>query len=229
MEAKKSLRANLEKNKSVHFMMGIIVALAILFTGFEWGESYINLETNYWPDPDEIDIVDITPTRQDPPEPPKPEVILKTPDILVLLDNDEEADTTGVAPSDDPNGTPQPQPIPPADEPIEEQPEDYIHCNAEIMPQFPGGDAALLKWIAEHVSYPAVAAENGIEGLVSCSFVINTDGSISQVEILRSKDPLLDKEAVRVLKMMPNWKPGMQQGKAVRVKYTVPVRFRLQK
>ena len=97
------------------------------------------------------------------------------------------------------------------------------------MPEFPGGELSLMKWIAENVSYPVVAAENGVEGLVACSFVVNTDGSICDIEVLRSIDPLLDKEAVRVLERMPNWKPGMQQGKNVRVKYTIPVRFRLKK
>ena len=229
MEAKKSLRANLEKSKSIHFMMGLIVALAILFTGFEWGERYINLDTNYRPNIDGNEIIEILPTRQDPPEPPKPEIILKTPDILIEVDNDADADTTSIAPSEDFNGTPQPKPIPPVENDVEEPAEDHIHINAEVMPVFPGGETALLKWIADHVSYPAVAAENGIEGLVACTFIINTDGSISNVEVLRSKDPLLDKEAIRVLKMMPNWKPGMQQGKAVRVRYSVPVRFKLQK
>ena len=229
MEIKKSLRANLEKGKSTHFMMGMVVALAVLFTGFEWGERYINLDTNYKISTNGIEIIEIAPTRQDPPEPPKPEVILKTPDILIEVDNDQDADTTNIAPSEDYGKAPQPVYSSTIEDKKEEPADDYIHVNAEIMPEFPGGETALLRWIAEHVNYPAVAAENGVEGLVACSFVINTDGSISNVEVLRSKDPLLDKEAIRVLKTMPNWKPGMQQGKAVRVKYSVPVRFRLQK
>ncbi len=228
MEIKKSRRANLEKSKSVNFMMGMVVALAIVFTGFEWGEKYLNLDTNYAPDRfiDLIEIID--PTRQEPPEPPKPEII-KTPDILTIVDNEKEVEPAKIAPTEDFNDVPQPEYIPLPEDTRDEPADDYVHVNAEIMPEFPGGNTALLKWIAENMNYPAVAAENGIEGLVACSFVINTDGSISNVEVLRPKDPSLDKEAIRVLKSMPNWKPGMQQGKAVRVKFSVPVRFRLQK
>ncbi|MDR2914220.1 MAG: TonB family protein [Tannerella sp.] len=228
MEIKKSQRANLEKSKSVNFMIGMIVALAVLFTGFEWGERYLNLNTNYVPDPftDIVDVID--PTRQDPPEPPTPEII-KTPDILTIVENEKEVEPAQIAPTEDFKDMAQPVYTPPVEEKTEEPTDDYIHVNAEIMPEFPGGNTALLKWIAENVNYPTIAAENGVEGLVACSFVINTDGSISNVEVLRSKDPLLDKEAIRVLKTMPKWKPGMQQGKAVRVKFSVPVRFRLQK
>lgn len=229
METKKSLRANLEKGKSLHFTMGMVVALAILFTAFEWGDRYINLETNYGPGPDGIDVIDIPQTKQEDPEPPKPEIVLKTPEILDIVDNDAKADTTGIAPSEDLGGTPQPSPAPPAVDDFVEPAVGHIHINAEVMPEFHGGQAALLKWIAENVNYPAAAAENGIEGRVACSFVVNADGSISHVEVLRSKDPLLDKEAIRVLSRMPNWKPGLQQGKPVRVKFSMPVVFRLQK
>jgi protein TonB len=96
------------------------------------------------------------------------------------------------------------------------------------MPEFPGGDAALLKWIADHINYPTIAQENGIQGRVSCSFTVNADGSVEDVKVARSVDPNLDKEAVRVLSMLPKFKPGEQRGKKVRVKYSVPVRFRLQ-
>ena len=97
------------------------------------------------------------------------------------------------------------------------------------MPEFPGGQAELMKYLASNVKYPVIAQENGIQGRVICQFVVNKDGSIVDVEVVRSGgDPSLDKEAVRVIKSMPKWKPGKQRGKAVRVKYTVPVLFRLQ-
>ena len=230
METKKSLKANLEKGKIISFMMGLIVALAVLFTAFEWGERDIKIETNtkiseplYVGEPP-------LPSVPEPPEPPKPEVI-KNQEILVIVDDSEKVDPYKITPSEFNEKEPQPVYVytPPVIEDKEEINPDEIIIHAEIMPVFPGGDAALLKWIAERIVYPTVAAENGIDGLVSCSFVVNADGSISNVEIVRSKDPLLDKEAVRVLKLLPNWKPGMQGGKFVRVKYNVPVRFRLQK
>ena len=98
----------------------------------------------------------------------------------------------------------------------------------EQMPSFPGGDAELMKFLSTHIKYPVVAEENGIQGRVIATFVVERDGSISDVKVIKSVDPSLDKEAIRVLKSMPKWIPGKQNGSAVRVKYTVPVTFRLQ-
>ena len=98
----------------------------------------------------------------------------------------------------------------------------------EQMPSFPGGYAELMKFLHDHMKYPAVAEENGIQGRVICTFVVERDGSITDVKVIKSVDPSLDKEAIRVLKSMPKWIPGKQNGSAVRVKYTVPVTFRLQ-
>ena len=98
----------------------------------------------------------------------------------------------------------------------------------EQMPSFPGGDAELMKFLHDHMKYPAVAEENGIQGRVICTFVVERDGSITDVKVIKSVDPSLDKEAIRVLKSMPKWIPGKQNGSAVRVKYTVPVTFKLQ-
>jgi len=98
----------------------------------------------------------------------------------------------------------------------------------EQMPSFKGGDAALMEWLSKNIKYPVVAEENGIQGRVVATFVVERDGSITDVKVVKSVDPSLDKEAVRVLKAMPKWIPGKQNGQAVRVKYTVPVTFRLQ-
>ncbi len=98
----------------------------------------------------------------------------------------------------------------------------------EQMPSYPGGQGALMQYLASHIKYPVVAEENGIQGRVICTFVVERDGSITDVKIARSVDPSLDKEAIRVVKSMPNWIPGKQNGSAVRVKYTLPVTFRLQ-
>ena len=98
----------------------------------------------------------------------------------------------------------------------------------EQMPSFPGGQAALMSWLSSNIKYPVVAEENGVQGRVVCTFVVERDGSITDVHVVRGVDPSLDKEAVRVLKAMPKWIPGKQNGSAVRVKYTLPVTFRLQ-
>lgn len=98
----------------------------------------------------------------------------------------------------------------------------------EEMPSFPGGQGALMQYLGSNIKYPVVAQENGVQGRVIVGFVVEPDGSISGVNVMRSVDPSLDKEAMRVVKSMPRWKPGKQNGSAVRVKYTVPVVFRLQ-
>ncbi len=111
-----------------------------------------------------------------------------------------------------------------AEEKVEEQVFDVV----EQMPQFPGGDAALFEYLSKNIKYPAVAEENGVQGRVIVKFVVEKDGSIAKVQVVRSVDPSLDKEAVRVIKSMPRWQPGKQNGKSVSVNYTVPVTFRLQ-
>ena len=118
----------------------------------------------------------------------------------------------------------------PVEAPVEEEEEEsVVFVVVETMPEFPGGQQALFKYLSENVKYPVIAQENGIQGRVICQFVVNKDGAIVDVEVVRSGgDPSLDKEAVRVIKSMPKWNPGKQRGKAVRVKYTVPVNFRLQ-
>ncbi len=110
----------------------------------------------------------------------------------------------------------------------EEHLEEGVFDVVEDMPQFPGGDAAMFTYLNTNIKYPKVAEENGVQGRVICKFVVDEDGSIKNVKVVRSVDPSLDKEAVRVIKSMPKWKPGKQNGKAVRVSFTTPVTFRLQ-
>ena len=103
-----------------------------------------------------------------------------------------------------------------------------VYDVVEEMPQFPGGPSALFEFISRNMQYPVVAEENGVQGRVICTYVIESDGSISDIKVVKSVDPSLDKEAVRVVSSMPKWIPGKQKGIPVRVKYTVPVTFRLQ-
>ena len=111
---------------------------------------------------------------------------------------------------------------------VQQEVSQKIHEVVEQPPQFPGGQAALLSWLSQNIHYPPVAEENGIYGRVVVSFVVEPDGSISNVQVVRGVDPSLDKEAVRVTKAMPKWLPGKQNGQAVRVKYNLPVTFKLQ-
>lgn len=113
-------------------------------------------------------------------------------------------------------------------EPPKHEEENIVFDIVEQQPMFPGGQTALMKYLSEHTKYPVVAQENGVQGRVTVQFVVEKDGSISDVHVLRGVDPSLDKEAVRVVKSMPRWTPGKQNGINVRVNYRVPVLFRLQ-
>ena len=106
--------------------------------------------------------------------------------------------------------------------------ENKVFDVVEQMPSYPGGNGALMQYLSSHIKYPVIAEENGIQGRVICTFVVERDGSITDVRIAKSVDPSLDKEAMRVVSSMPKWIPGKQNGSAVRVKYTLPVTFRLQ-
>ena len=103
-----------------------------------------------------------------------------------------------------------------------------VYYEVDEMPSFPGGLNGLMTFLAQNMVYPVTAQENGVQGRVTVSFVVETDGSITDVEVARSVDPFLDREAMRIVKAMPKWTPGKKDGKPVRVKYTVPVVFRLQ-
>lgn len=113
-------------------------------------------------------------------------------------------------------------------EPPKHEEENKVFDIVEQQPLFPGGPAALMKYLSENTKYPVVAQENGVQGRVTVQFVVEKDGSISDVHVLRGVDPSLDREAVRVVKSMPRWTPGKQNGITVRVNYRVPVLFRLQ-
>ncbi|MDR3308341.1 MAG: TonB family protein [Tannerella sp.] len=229
MEIKKTPRANLEKDKTLNLLMGIVIACAILFVGFEWGERDIKVATD-----DGIGVIiddeDIDNTIQEepPPPPPEPEP-LKTPEVIEIVeDNIKVDDVELLSTEDDANQAQISTYVAPVVEEEEEEDENFIFQTVEKMPEFPGGDAALLKWIQTHTVYPTISAENGVSGRISCNFVVNADGSVVDVQVARPFDPNLDKEAIRVLKQLPKFKPGEQRGKPVRVKYSVPVNFKLQ-
>lgn len=156
----------------------------------------------------------------------KPEDELKTQDEL--MNTKTAIGALDVKGNDDANGevlklkeaVAQPEPKP--------EVENKVFDVVEQMPSFPGGQQALMDYLSNNVKYPVVAQENGVQGRVVVSFVVEKDGSITDVKVVKSVDPSLDKEAARVVKSMPRWIPGKQNGSAVRVKYNVPVSFRLQ-
>lgn len=229
MEVKKSPKADLEKGQLTSILMGMIVGLAVMFVGFEWSSTQVTVTK----DEGVADVIaeeEVEITRQEsapppPPPPPAPAAV----EVLTVVDDDVKLDDVDILSSEDDATAAQTEVYtPPAVVEEEEESAQQIFTVVETMPEFPGGQAALLSFLAKSIKYPVIAQENGIQGRVSCSFVVNKDGSIVDAEVIRGVDPSLDKEALRVINSMPKWSPGKQRGKPVRVKYTVPVTFRLQ-
>ena len=230
MEIKKSRKADLEGGKGLSILMGIVVGLAVLFVAFEWGTQ----EKTIQKDEGIADIIaeeeiDITRQEETPPPPPPPPPVEQVAEVLNVVEDDVEVENTDLLSSEDNQAEAQTQTYVPPVVKVEEEEESsqQIFMVVEEMPEFPGGQAALMSFIAKSIKYPVVAQENGIQGRVTCSFVVNKDGSIVDAEVIRGIDPSLDKEALRVINTMPKWKPGKQRGKPVRVKFTVPINFRL--
>lgn len=229
MEIKKTPKADLENKKSTWLLVGYVIVLAFMFVAFEWTKRDIKIDTSQAITDlvFEEEIIPITeqPEQAAPPPPPAAPPIAET---LTIVEDDADVEETTIATSEETNQAVEIKYVPVAVE--EEEPEEQtIFEVVEQMPEFPnGGMAGLMQYLSKNIKYPTIAQENGTQGRVTVQFVVNRDGSIVDAKVLRGVDPYLDKEAIRVISSMPKWKPGMQRGKAVRVKYTVPVMFRLQ-
>ena len=229
MEIKKSPKANLEDKRLTFVFMGLIVALAILYTAFEWTQREITVHEVVNEDflvEEEIQI-DQTFQEETPPPPPEPEEVPEVIEEIKIVEDDVETEDVDFSSEDKKDEVVEIKQVIIEEEEEEEEIEE-VFMVVEEMPEFPGGMQKLMKYFSDNVRYPVVAAENGIQGRVIVQFVVNQDGSIVDPVVVRGVDSHLDKEALRVIQMMPKWKPGKQRGKAVRVKYTVPVMFRLQ-
>ncbi|MDR0367712.1 MAG: TonB family protein [Bacteroidales bacterium] len=222
MERKKSRKADLEWRKSTFFQLGIVISLALVLMAFEYvksdksfsfiGDSTIEI-------PDEIVIV---PTTQNP-ELPKPKpAMLNTNFTTTNNDNPTfvdiiiDADPETEMPDDYVPVTDEPEIAPAVDDPF---------VPVEIMPEFPGGEQELMMFLKENIVYPKTARELNISGKVVVGFVVEADGSLSNIQVARSVFSELDEEAMRVVKKMPKWNPGKQRQKAVRVQFYLPVNF----
>ncbi|WP_294081128.1 energy transducer TonB [Proteiniphilum sp. UBA5384] len=227
-QVKKSPKANLEKHRGTYILMGLVLGVSILFFAFEWSTETRKLdETVLVADvlaEEEIEITRREPTPPPPPPPPEPEA----PEIIEVVE--EKVETRMEIKSEDDQTQRQNQVYipPPPPKPKQEEVTEEIFVVVEEQPEFPGGNAAMMKFLSDNIRYPVIAQENGIQGRVICNFVVERDGSITDVQVVRGQDPSLDKEAVRVIQQMPKWKPGKQRGSAVRVRFTLPVVFRLQ-
>ena len=216
MEPKKNPEVNLERKRGLFLQIGLVIALLVVLGAFEY-KTYEKIAYNLGAlnlDDLEEEIIPITKqeVKPPPPPPPPPEIIEIVEDDVVIEDEIKIEDTE----SDE-------------DEVIEiiEEDDDEFFMVVENMPEFPGGDLGLMKYIQKHVKYPAIAKEYNITGKVYVSFIVDKSGSVTNVKIVRGVDKNLDAEAVRVVKSLPKYKPGKQRGKSVRVMFTIPINFTL--
>lgn len=224
MESKKTKRADVERQAGFFgnfFLIGLVVAIGLVIVAFQW-TSYDQTQQKLSSDikvPEESQIAEVTKQKKKKPKPPAP------PEIKVVEDDVEVEDDQPKVQSADmvenmsinlPSG---------GGEKTEE--ESKIFVAVEQQPKFPGGKSELFRYLRNEIEYPRSAKEAGIEGTVIVNFVVNKDGSITDVRVGRGVTEKLNKEALRVVKNMPKWQPGKQRGKPVRVRYRVPIRFSL--
>jgi periplasmic protein TonB len=225
MEAKKTPKADLENKKRIFMQIGLVFALLGVLVAFEW-KQYERPEYDLGTlDMDFFEEEDIPITRQEqPPPPPPPEPSQE----LVIVDDDVEIeeeftiDVEATVFTEVQEFAPITMGV--AEEEIEE---DVIFTVVEDQPQFPGGESARVKFLSDNLRYPTMAREAGIQGTVFVTFVVERDGSVTDVRVLRGIGGGCDEEAVRVVQNMPRWQPGRQRGQPVRVQFNMPIRFML--
>ena len=232
LEVKKSMKANLEQNRTTWLLIGFVFALVSLFAGLELTEFQDKEEQ---PAPktkskDDIIVVveEIPPLVIEKKVIPPPPQAKKIVDVIKVVEDEVEIEDQELVSVQD------------MSEYADVEDTDIIYVEPEVeeeqifdvveeQPEFPGGMQALMKYFRDNIKYPRVSRDNNSQGKTFVKFTVNTDGSIQDTEVIRSSgDIYLDKEAIRVIEAMPNWKPGRQLGKAVRVKFVLPVNFRLQ-
>jgi len=227
MELKKSDKANIDKYRGLFLEIGFLIALGISLVAFEWQIAPKEEKQDEGPQQALVEEEMVQVTRQEEPPPPPPEPP-KVTDILDIVADDVRVDTnidinieadefTAIVPVEFVAAV------------IEEEEEEVLFAIVEEKPLFNGkdADAGFREWVNSKISYPPVAQENGISGRVILEFSIGRDGEVTDVKLLRGVDPLLDNEALRVVRMSPKWTPGMQRGKPVKVKYQFPFSFKL--
>ncbi|MEN8117903.1 MAG: TonB family protein [Bacteroidota bacterium] len=229
MDLKKSTKADLESKKNTFFLIGLVVALGVTLLAFEWTTKPSKAESLGTVQTQEVEEEIIPITREQevkpPPPPPPPKVI----EVLNIVEDDVEIEDELEIEDSEADDKTVIDVAPVIETAAEEEEADaQVFFIVEDMPEFPGGDLALRKYIANAIKYPVIAQENGIQGKVYVTFVVGKTGKVTDAKIARGVDPSLDKEALRVVNALPPWKPGKQRGKPVNVSYTVPINFVLQ-
>lgn len=231
MEVKKSPKIDLDKRRSQGLLVGLAVSLLLLWSVFQISIPMPVLQKNKTVLSVDDDVVPITVQKSGvTPIEPKDEEQLSLP--LPSTDNFVNTYAKVEAASEAPYSEEAQTVVVTSHFSVQYvQPEEPQHENniqiSEVLPEFPGGQAALLSYLRKNVNYPVAAQESGIQGRVIVQFVVNRDGSVTDAAVIRSVSPVLDREAVRVILSMPRWKPGMQSGRPVRATYALPVSFKL--
>ena len=238
MEAINAVNNELRGQKSTGILIGYILTLALMFVAFEYTQRDVAVqeEERIYDMVMEEDMIPITQQQEvmAPPPAAAPKVVDP---IINIVDNNTDLPEKEVETTEEINqaivstpgtGTPSAAvatgPVGPV---VEEVDDDRIFDVVEENAQFPGGDEACIKWLHDHIKYPSICQEQGVQGSVIVAFVVNKDGSIVDVKVLRSPDQHLSDEAVRVVKQMPKWKPARQGNRSVRSRFNLPVMFRL--
>jgi len=231
MQVKKSDKANLEKKKMIFLEIGLALALAVCLFAFEWTTAEVSnsslgdLEINEDFEEEMENTVQETPPEEIEQPIEEPETVIEE---LTIVDDDVVVDNVNLDSEADENTKTNTNVVQVGDvEVVEEEIEPIAFAVVEDKPIFPGGDAALMKYIADNTKYPEIAKENGIQGRVFIQFVIDKTGNVTKVTVAKGVDPYLDEEAMRVVKSLPNWAPGKQRGKPVPVTFVVPINFKL--
>jgi protein TonB len=228
MEPKKTKKANLENKKSLFFQMGIIIALIVSLVALEWTsgqrrDSAFDGMTEEAIEEEQIPVTEETPPEEMPP----PEVTVT--DLFEIVEDDVVIDNEVKFEDDETSEDKVVEIYAPVLQAEEEATEEEIFVIVEDMPKFRGGDINKFReWVQKRVRYPELAAENGIQGRVFITFVVEPNGNVSNVSVTRSVDPLLDDAAKEAVAASPKWEPGMQRGRPVRVRYSIPIIFQLQ-
>jgi periplasmic protein TonB len=225
MDTKKSPKADLENKRVLFIQIGLVLTLAIVLFAFEW-KTYDRVlvdlgEREVIDIPEEM--VEITRQEQPPPPPAPPPQTTQ----FKIVEDDVDIEDDFIIDVDVDQTTQIEAYIPPVfeEEVVHEQ---EIFIVVEDPPTFPGGDEARIRFLSENIRYPQMARESGIQGTVFVTFVVETDGSVTDVRVLRGIGGGCDEEAIRVIRAMPKWNPGRQRGRPVRVQFNMPIRFTLQ-
>ena len=226
MELKKNPKVDVNNKRTVLLEIGLCLALLAVIAAFLYAPKEVvveEIDMNYGPVEEQI--TEITRLEEQKPEPPKKTEITVITDVLNIVTNDEKIET-GFDFAEFDEDVEIIQQVAVEEEEIEE---DQPFVKVEEMPSFQGGDIQTFRnWVQSKVRYPQIAQENNISGRVFLMFVVERDGTLTNIQVLQTPDSSLSDEAIRVLKTSPKWKPGKQRNQAVRVKYTLPIDFRIQ-